>query len=276
MNSMVAAYHRTRGSISGESNLENKLSKKRKSTSGKGEPSSPTKETPAGGLVKSSIEVVDETLESEQNVDVIKSEKSFSDAVAGAIQKSVEEVETTSEVKHSVETSGKVIVHESKTEESKKSSNEQKQAAFFIPRMSVDVSGSEPPDQSLLELVLESTEEPGFVVVDFKTKLEENGGVSAPFSKFVDLSRLSVALSAERVTMGQEGISEDLLKQYLQKKDKKLLKMSIRQNRWGASHEIREVLWPLLCKHFHKAHEEEMYEEFAVDIFGQGKDTGRL
>ena len=266
MNSMVAAYHRTRGSVSGESNLENKLSKKRKSTSGKGEPSSPTKETPAGGLVKSSIEVVDETLESEQNVDVIKSEKSFAEATAGADQKtSGEEVE-----KLLGESSEKIIVHESKTEESKKSSNEQKQAAFFIPRMSVDVSGSEPPDQSLLELVLESTEEPGFVVVDFKTKLEENGGGSAPFSKFVDLSRLSVALSAERVTMGQEGISEDLLKQYLQKKDKKLLKMSIRQNRWGASHEIREVLWPLLCKHFHKAHEDEMYEEFAVDMFGQG------
>ena len=273
MNSMVAAYHRTRGSVSGESNLENKLSKKRKSTSGKGEPSSPTGENPAGGLVKSSIEVVDETVESEQNVDVIKSEKSFSEATAGANQKtSGEEVETLSEIKNSVETSGKIVVHtgKSETEESKKSSNDQKQAAFFIPRMSVDVSGTEPPDQSLLELVLESTEEPGFVVVDFKTKLEKNGGVSAPFSKFVDLSRLSVALSAERVTMGQEGISEDLLKQYLQKKDKKLLKMSIRQNRWGASHEIREVLWPLLCKHFHKAHEDDMYEEFAVDMFGQG------
>ena len=271
MNSMVAAYHRTRGSVSGESNLENKLSKKRKSTSGKGEPSSPTGENPAGGLFKSSIEVVDEAVKSEQNVDIIKSEKSFSEATAGADQKtSGKEVETLSEINNSVETSGKIIVHKSKTEESKKSSNEQKQAAFFIPRMSVDVSGSEPPDQSLLELVLESTEEPGFVVVDFKTKLEENGGVSAPFSKFVDLSRLSVALSAERVTMGQEGISEDLLKQYLQKKDKKLLKMSIRQNRWGASHEIREVLWPLLCKHFHKAHEDDIYEEFAVDMFGQG------
>ena len=267
---MVAAYHRTRGSISGESSLEKKLSKKRKSTSGKSEPSSPSDDKSLGEHAKSSIEVGDKRTEMDENIEVTEWDQSLLEPVADSHQKtSREDFGVSSETKHSLENTGMVIDHESTAEvsvldESRTSSTEQdqtKQGLFFLPRVSIDVSGLEQDEEEELDVVK----------VDYNTKRSGHSGeFSSPFSTFVDLNRLYEALAAEKVAVGQEIISEDLLKQYLKKKEEKLLKISIRQNRWGADHEIRGLLWPLLCKHFHKAHEDELYDDYAVDIFGQG------
>ena len=299
MNSMVGAYHTAKSSVSSEKDLEKRRSKKKsKSISEHSELSSSIEEKSSTKLPKSSIEVDCEREALEQNFVVTEWEHSLIEPLAGSHQKSsAEDFGSLTETKHELERTDMVLEHEStsdgsvftgskksvcepdadseqkQTEQNEREQNQAEQSdkiLFSLPRPSVDIGGHE-PDEKLgtdLDTLLASTsEEPGWVKVE-KTA---DGEIRSPFSNFVDLSNLNEALSAEKVSFGQGHLSEEYLKQYVKKKDEKQLKIVVRQNHWGADHEIRGLLWQLLCKHFHKAHEDDTYDDFALDIFGQGK-----
>ena len=166
-------------------------------------------------------------------------------------------------------TSGEQEVSRSKNA---KSEQKEKKGVFFLEQHSGEVSASE----SDRKLSLESPEasssiHPLLMMRNASNNAKENDvNVPAPFAKYVDMNRLHEALTAEKVHLGHEHINQEGLKHALRKKDEKSLKMLIRQNHWGADNEIRASLWQLLCKHLHKAHKDDTFDEFATDIFPPG------
>lgn len=294
MNSMVGAYHSTKSSVSSETGAERKRSKRKSRPSADvSEPSSTLGDTPLTEC-PDPFTADDERNKVEENVTVTEWEHSLIEPVAGSHQKtSAEDLTSFTETKHILETKDMVLDHDSASDvlivsDSKKSvddqimDSEQKHTdqndkkLFSLPRP----SETELNEKLLLEpVVASSSDEPGWVKVDYKAeRLKDSTEHTSPFSKLVNLRELNEALCSEKVLVSYDKgpLSEDLLQQYIKKKDDKLLKIAIRQNNWGADLEIRGLLWQLLCKHCHKAHEDDTYDDFAEDIFGQGSDSDHI
>lgn len=96
---------------------------------------------------------------------------------------------------------------------------------------------------------------------------------SDPFSEFVD--RITLLEHLDSCSDERNGhdfhVGEDLLVQYLKKHDKKHLKMTLRTVSWPVRHEVREHLWFRICHHLYKASDEDLFSEFAEDLFPLGK-----
>lgn len=93
------------------------------------------------------------------------------------------------------------------------------------------------------------------------------------FSEFID--RLSVNEALALCSQDSDGhdvqVGEGLIVQYLKRQDKKHLKMTLRSASWSVTHELRQSLWYQICHHLHKADDENIYVDFAEELFPGGK-----
>ena len=285
MNSMVAAYHKTKSSVSNEKDLERQHSKKKaKSFPDQSEPSSPIEEKTVFEDSKISVAVENDTNKVQENavdIDLEHAEKETEDDSKHDL--SDEDSLAVTENQHVVEksdmdfgpdtTSNGLVVSESGTENAESEQKETKQL-FFISPSSVEVAGIISDEKSPIEPpAASSSKQPLLMMRNSSSNAKEKDVmIPAPFAEYVDMNRLHEALSAERVHLylGHEHVTEEGLKLALKKKDDKSLKPLIRQNHWGADNKIRALLWQLLCKHLHKAHEDDTYDEFAKDMFTPG------
>lgn len=204
-----------------------------------------------------------------------------------------EDVSSVTETKYTLDTTDKDLDNDSTSDgsvfsDAKHEVSEQKQDGeqkprkdaekgeskmFFISSMSADAEGSDTDEKSPLEPVIaSSSKDLDWVIVNSTSNAKENNvNIPVPFSQFVDMRRLNEALTTEKVYVDHDHhLTVDALKQILKKKEEKSLKKEIRHNNWGADHKIRELLWQLLCKYLHKAHQDDTYEEFAKDMFPAG------
>ena len=232
--------------------------------------------------------VVDRVVENEQAVDAdIEHKKKQTDNAD--IEHAEKQLETDAEIKGTEEvkenkhtadntkhkdadiTSSEQETNQTGTEKAK-SEQKEKKNVFFLARHSLDTTSLEQDRRSSLESPGGSSSiHPLLMMKNASSNAKKDDiDVPAPFAKYVDVSRLHDALSAEKVHLGHDHVNEEALKHALKKKDEKALKIVIRQNHWGADHEIRASLWQLLCKHLHKAHKDDTFEDFAKDIFPPG------
>lgn len=93
------------------------------------------------------------------------------------------------------------------------------------------------------------------------------------FSEFID--RLSVNEALALCSQDNDGhdvqVGEGLIVQYLKRQDKKHLKMTLRSASWSVTHELRRNLWYQICHYLHKADDENIYADFAEELFPGGK-----
>ena len=303
---MVAAYHETKSSVSSEKDLERRHSKKslgrskslsdqsqpieektvsqddKTPVSDKGQKTSVTDEdqkTLVTDNQKTSVTIENDTNKVEENslainANIEHAEKQPETDAEG------KETDTLKGNKHASDksedknlsvdvTSGEQEVRRS---ENAKPEQKEKKGVFFLEQHSAEVAASESDRKSSLESPEASSSiHPLLMMRNASNNAKENDvNVPAPFARYVDMNRLHEALTAEKVHLGHEYINQEGLKHALRKKDEKSLKMLIRQNHWGADNEIRASLWQLLCKHLHKAHKDDTYDEFAKDIFPPG------
>ncbi|WAR28277.1 SKY-like protein [Mya arenaria] len=99
------------------------------------------------------------------------------------------------------------------------------------------------------------------------------------FTKYVDKASVRKALEkhSDDIVEGHDiEVGEELIVQYLNKKDKKHLKMVLRPAAWSMSHEIRKVLWYNMCHYLHKADDGDIYTEYLADLFPNSDNTEEL
>jgi len=94
----------------------------------------------------------------------------------------------------------------------------------------------------------------------------------SPFSQHVNKQSLSKVLSDQGNLVGHDLVpGEEIIVQYLTKKDTKHLKLVLRPASWHISHGIRNVLWYKMCHFLHRADEGDIYSEYLTDLFPSGK-----
>ncbi|KAL4220410.1 hypothetical protein ACF0H5_020813 [Mactra antiquata] len=62
-------------------------------------------------------------------------------------------------------------------------------------------------------------------------------------------------------------VGQEVLVQYMKRKQHKHLKTSLRNGGWGITNDVRSCLWYNLCHYLHKAGDTDMFSEFAEDLF---------
>ena len=93
-----------------------------------------------------------------------------------------------------------------------------------------------------------------------------------PFTHLVDCGLINEVLRTceDDSEINDMEMGQDLIVQYIKQVEHSGLKKVLRTGTWKVDHDIRQMLWKLVCKHLHKAGEAEIYEDFEKDLF-QGK-----
>ena len=92
------------------------------------------------------------------------------------------------------------------------------------------------------------------------------------FTEFVDMGSVIGDMKADHSVEEVVEISEDLLVQYLKRHQKKHYKAALRNGDWDIKHNIRNALWFNICHYLHKADDQDMFSEFAADLFPSGNN----
>ncbi|XP_036362769.1 GTPase-activating protein skywalker-like isoform X2 [Octopus sinensis] len=95
------------------------------------------------------------------------------------------------------------------------------------------------------------------------------------FTQYVDVGKItdfntkvnSLTANQSSSPIRMPSSSEEELRQLLNLRDRKPLKLFLRSNHWPVDHPLRKTLWPLLCSNLHKTHSS-IYEEMKEQLFG--------
>ena len=120
--------------------------------------------------------------------------------------------------------------------------------------------------------------ESGFIMIELPGETNDDISdtnsikIAEPLSEFVDGHAMGLALKEYNGFYDSDmEVTSDLLLQYLNRDQRKMLKVTVRKAGWQVTDKIRQTLWKTLCQRLYKADADEVFKEYDETLFSDGK-----